>query len=80
MAIEKLKTLDLPVKLIWGEKDEITKPNGPYLAGIFKNAEPLEIIKNAGHMIQEDAGEEISRRILDWMKQTDESPGSHMNG
>lgn len=67
-AIERMKTLDLPVKLIWGEKDEITKPNGPYLANIFKNAEPVEIIKNAGHMIQEDAGGEVAYRILEWIK------------
>ena len=69
MAIEKLKTLDLPAKLIWGEKDEITKPNGPYLAGIFKYAGPIEIIKNAGHMIQEDAGEEVAHLIREWIKQ-----------
>jgi haloalkane dehalogenase len=68
VAIERLKTLDLPVKLIWGEKDEVTKPNGPYLAGIFKKAEPLEIIKNAGHMIQEDAGPEVAHRILEWLR------------
>jgi haloalkane dehalogenase len=67
LAIERLKTLNLPVKLIWGEKDEVTKPNGPYLAGVFKAADPLEIVKNAGHMIQEDAGEEVARRVLDWI-------------
>src|SRR4030042_6786814 len=70
LAIERLKTLDLPVKLIWGEKDEVTKPNGPYLARVFKNAGPLEMIKNAGHMIQEDAGEEVGKRILEWIRTT----------
>ena len=70
LAIERLKTLDIPVKLIWGEKDEVTKPNGPYLAGIFKNAGAIEMIKNAGHMIQEDAGEEVAKRILQWIKAT----------
>jgi haloalkane dehalogenase len=70
LAIERLKTLKLPVKLIWGEKDEITKPNGPYLAGIFENAGAIEMIKNAGHMIQEDAGEEVAKGIFDWIKAT----------
>ncbi|MBI4763145.1 MAG: alpha/beta fold hydrolase [Deltaproteobacteria bacterium] len=70
LAIERLKTLDLPVKLIWGEKDEVTKPNGPYLARVFKNAGPLEMIKNAGHMIQEDAGEKVGKQILEWIRTT----------
>ena len=70
LAIERLRPLELPVKLIWGEKDEVTKPNGPYLAKIFKNAGGIEIIKNAGHMIQEDAGEEVAKRILEWIKIT----------
>ena len=69
-AIKRLKSLDLPVKLIWGEKDEVTRPNGPYLAKTFKNAEPIEIIEGAGHMIQEDAGEEVAERILEWLKTT----------
>ena len=70
LAIERLKTLDLPVKLIWGERDEITKPNGPYLARVFKNAGPIEMIKKAGHMIQEDAGKEVGNRILEWIRTT----------
>jgi haloalkane dehalogenase len=70
VAIDRLKSLDLPVKLIWGEKDEVTKPNGPYLAKIFKKAGPIELIQNAGHMIQEDAGEEVATRILEWIKET----------
>ncbi len=70
LAIDRLKTLDLPVKLIWGEKDEVTKPNGPYLARVFKNAGPIEMIKKAGHMIQEDAGKEVGKRILEWIKIT----------
>lgn len=70
LAIERLKSLDLPVKLIWGEKDEITKPNGPYLARVFKNAGSIEIIKNAGHMIQEDAGKEVGQLISEWIRAT----------
>ncbi len=70
-AIERLKSLDIPVKLLWGEKDEVTKPNGPYLAGIFKNAGSIEIIQKAGHMIQEDAGEEVAKRILEWIRAED---------
>ncbi len=67
IAIERLKTLDLPVLLPWGEKDAITAPAEPFLRSIFKNVAPRLIIPNAGHFIQEDAGEEVSAHILDWM-------------
>jgi len=68
LAIERLKTLDLPVLLPWGEKDAITAPAEPFLRSIFKNAAPRLIIPNAGHFIQEDAGEEVAQHIVNWMK------------
>jgi haloalkane dehalogenase len=68
MAIERLKTLDLPVLLIWGEEDAITAPAEPFLRSIFKNVAPRVTIPGAGHFIQEEAGEEVARHILGWMK------------
>lgn len=68
LAIERLKTLDLPVLLPWGEEDAITKPAEPYLRSIFSNAAPPLGIAGAGHFIQEDAGEEVAAHILNWMK------------
>jgi pimeloyl-ACP methyl ester carboxylesterase len=38
---------------------------------IVKNAGPIEIIRKAGHMIQEDAGEEVANRILEWIRAED---------
>ena len=67
LAIERLKTLDLPVLLPWGEKDAITAPAEPYLRSIFKNTAPRLIIEGAGHFIQEDAGREVADCILHWM-------------
>jgi hypothetical protein len=39
----------------------------PVLRGIFKNVAPRLIIKNAGHFIQDDAGEEVAESIRKWM-------------
>ena len=66
-AIEILKTLDLPVLLPFGEKDEVLGAMEPVLRNIFKNVAPKLIIKNAGHFIQDDAGEEVAGHILKWM-------------
>lgn len=68
LAIERLKTLDLPVLLPWGEEDAITKPAEPFLRSIFRNVAPPLSIAGAGHFIQEDAGEEVAAHILNWMK------------
>jgi haloalkane dehalogenase len=68
VAIEKLKTLDLPVLLPWGEEDPITAPARDMLRSIFHNAAPPIPIQGAGHFVQEDAGEEIASHIISWMK------------
>jgi len=70
VAIERLKTLDLPVLLPWGAEDAITAPAEPFLRSIFRNVAPPLWIARAGHFIQEDAGEEVAGHIVDWMNQT----------
>ncbi|MBW1709351.1 MAG: alpha/beta fold hydrolase [Deltaproteobacteria bacterium] len=69
-AIEKLKTLDLPVLLPSAEGDPVTRAFESVLRGIFKNAAPPLAVKKAGHFIQEDAGEEVAERIRKWMAET----------
>jgi haloalkane dehalogenase len=69
-ALEKLRTLDIPVQLFIGDKDDITKLGIQILKGIFKNATDPIIYKDAGHFIQEDAGEEVAEQIVKWMKTT----------
>ncbi|MBW1642100.1 MAG: alpha/beta fold hydrolase [Deltaproteobacteria bacterium] len=66
-AIEVLKTLDLPVFLPFGEADRVLGEQEPVLRSLFKNVAPKLIIKNAGHFIQDDAGEEVAEHILKWM-------------
>ncbi len=67
VAIEILKTLDLPVYLIFGEEDAVTGPEESSLRQIFRNVEPRLTIPKAGHFIQEDAGEEVAEHIRKWM-------------
>jgi len=67
VAVERLQSLELPVLLIWGEKDAITAPTEPFLRSIFKNVAPLITVTGAGHFIQEDAGEEVAEHIARWM-------------
>lgn len=67
VAIETLKTLDLPVLLLWGENDQITRGGVMALGAIFRNAAPPITIMGAGHFIQEDAGEEVAKHIGSWM-------------
>lgn len=70
VAIEKLKTLELPVLLPWADSDPITGPWEAYLRKLFQNVGPELFIKGAGHFLQEDAGEEIAGHIFRWMKET----------
>ena len=70
VAIERLKTLDLPVLLPWGEEDAITAPAEPFLRSIFRNVAPPLWIRGAGHFIQEDAGEEVAGHVVAWIKET----------
>jgi len=67
-AIEILRKLDIPVLLLWGDKDDITKPGVYFLKSIFKTANEPIVIKGAGHFVQEDAGEEVADRIVEWLK------------
>jgi haloalkane dehalogenase len=69
IAIEHLKTLDLPVLLPWAAEDPITAPAEAHLRTIFKNVAPPLLIEGAGHFIQEDAGEEVAGHILTWVRQ-----------
>ncbi len=74
VAIERLRALDLPVLLIWGAEDAITRSGEAHLRSIFRNVAPPVSIAGAGHFIQEDAGEEVAARVADWMKATPRSP------
>lgn len=72
VAIETLRTLDLPVLLPWSDSDPITGPWEPHLRAIFRNVAPSLVIAGAGHFLQEDVGEQIAVHIRNWMAATAE--------
>lgn len=63
-ALERLKTLDLPVLLPFGTEDPITAASEPFLRSVFRNVGPSMPVAGAGHFIQEDAGEEVAELIV----------------
>ena len=68
IAIERLKQLELPVLLPWGDADPVLGKLEPELRAIFRNVAPPLIIHGAGHFIQEDAGEEVAGLIRNWLE------------
>lgn len=70
VAIEILRTLDLPVLMPWAGGDPVTRGGEMGLRAIFRNCAPPLPIANAGHFIQEDAGEEVAQHILEWIAST----------
>ena len=69
VAIEKLRELDLPVFLAWGEEDADHEPGrGPAARHVSATSRRRCWIPGAGHFIQEDAGEEVATKIRDWMR------------
>jgi haloalkane dehalogenase len=67
-AVEKLRELDLPVFMAWGDADPIMHSAEAMLRGIFRNAAPTLWIQGAGHFIQEDAGEEVATKLCEWIR------------
>lgn len=67
VAVEILKTLDLPVYLIFAEGDAVTAPMEAFMETVFRNIKETLKVPDAGHFIQEDAGEFIAEKIRDWV-------------
>jgi haloalkane dehalogenase len=66
-VLEALRTDDRPKLHLWADSDPIIpfKVGEKFAAAI--NADPPEEIENASHFLQEDAGEQIGRRIAAWL-------------
>ena len=60
----ELETWDIPVLVIWPDGDMAWKPDeGARIAQMVPDGE-FYLVRNAGHFLQEDAGEEVATRIL----------------
>jgi pimeloyl-ACP methyl ester carboxylesterase len=61
---DRLAMLDCPTLIVWGELDPwIPAERGRQLARLIPHA-TLQTIRNAGHLVQEDAPEEVSRLLV----------------
>lgn len=69
-AREVYKTWTKPVLVMFSDKDPITAGGDRWFRKNIPSAanEPEIIIKDGGHFLQEDKGEEIAQHILDFMK------------
>jgi len=59
-----------PSLLFWADNDPALPldPVGHQVQTLFPTAEPLTVVENAGHFLQEDQGAFIGERIADWLK------------
>jgi haloalkane dehalogenase len=65
---EKLRTWDRPALVFFGDSDPVFSPRvAERIAQLIPGAELQEPIAGAGHFVQEDAGEEVGRRIAAWL-------------
>ena len=66
-VLDALRSDQRPKLHLWADSDPII----PFAVGerfaAAINAEPPEMIENASHFLQEDAGEQIGRRIAAWL-------------
>jgi haloalkane dehalogenase len=60
----ELETWDIPVTVIWPDGDMAWKPDeGARIAQMVPDGE-FYLVRNAGHFLQEDAGEEVATRLI----------------
>jgi haloalkane dehalogenase len=65
---EKLPTWDGAALVFFGDSDPFFSPRvAERIADLIPGAELQEPIAGAGHFLQEDAGEEVGRRIAAWL-------------
>ena len=70
MAIrEALRSWEKPALVLFGDSDPIFAPRvAERIAEWIPGALPAELIENAGHFVQEDAGEEAADRIARFLR------------
>jgi len=70
-ALARLESWDTtPVLPLWGAKDQILPPRvGERLSELIPSALPCETVEGS-HFLQEDAGEQIGRRIASFIAET----------
>jgi haloalkane dehalogenase len=70
MAIrEALGSWEKPALVLFGDSDPIFRPEvAEAIARWIPGALPAELVEQAGHFVQEDAGEEVAARIVEFLR------------
>jgi haloalkane dehalogenase len=70
MAIrEALASWEKPALVLFGDSDPIFRPEvAEAIARWIPGALPAELVEDAGHFVQEDAGEEVAARIVELLR------------
>jgi haloalkane dehalogenase len=65
----RLSRWDKPAIVMFSDGDQILGPHQNYLRRLIPTAmdEPLIVIEDAGHFLQEDQGEVVAEHILDFI-------------
>lgn len=67
---ESFKTINIPVLIIWGNKDDITPLwQGIYLSNLFSNSS-LEIIEDVGHIPYIEDPEKFNTSLLNFLNES----------
>ena len=68
----KLGSWSQPALVLFGTQDPVFPVRvGERWVERLPGAEPLELVEDAGHFLQEDQGEEVAERIVAFMRRTD---------
>jgi haloalkane dehalogenase len=66
---ERLARWEKPALVLFSDSDPVFSPRAAErLAELIPGALPAEIVANAGHFLQEDAGEEVAERIARFLE------------
>jgi haloalkane dehalogenase len=66
-TLERLRDWRGPMLMLWGAEDPIVPPRVGERFAAAIGRPPPELIPGASHFVQEDAGEELGRRIAAWL-------------
>jgi haloalkane dehalogenase len=68
---EALKAWEKPALVLFGDSDPIFPPQvAERISELIPGALPAETIADAGHFVQEDAGEEVAARVVRFLEET----------